>query len=180
MGACATFRSHFPGAKARRRPACLGFTTTETLLTLGIAGILSLAGLSIVSLHSIDLSMAQQELQGCLDQAFVQARAQGRNVSLAPAQDGGGPGIIPVQLPRRVKWGKPASIPLPPGMDDPRRADTQGEAHPRITVTPRRTATASAWFLNDGKDALCFRLSGHGRLNVLRYRAARHRWERVG
>jgi hypothetical protein len=158
----------------------LGFTSVETLVTLGIAGVLSLAGLSTVEFQNVDLSMAQQELQGCLDQAFVRARAQGRNVTLAAAQDGGGPGIIPVHLPRRVKWGKPAQIPLPAGMDDPAHADTVGEAHPRITVTPRRTVTATAWFLNDGKDALCFRLSGHGRLNVLRYRALNRRWERVG
>jgi hypothetical protein len=179
MGTCATSRTQ-PCARARRCPPCLGFTSFETLVTLGIAGLLSLAGLATVEFNSIGLSMAQQELQGCLDQAFVQARAQGRNVILAAARDGGGPGIIPVHLPRRVKWGKPANIPLPPGMDDPSRADTVGQAHLRITVTPRRTVTASAWFLNDGKDALCFRLSGHGRLHVLRFRALNRRWERVG
>lgn len=180
MGACASYRTPFPGDPARRRRSGLGFTTTDTVLTLGITGILALAGVALIDLSVVDLPAAQQEMQGCLDQAFVQARASGRNVTLAPAQEGGGPGIIPVQLPRRVKWGKPAQIPLPPGMADPRRADTAGEAHPRITVTPRRTVTASAWFLNDGKDALCFRLSGHGRLSVLRYRAAHLRWERVG
>ncbi len=181
MGACAKLRSPHPGVPARRRPACLGFTTLETVITLGIAGVLSLAGLAVVDLQGgVDLAMAQQELRGCLDQAFVQARASGRNVTLVPAGEGGGPGIIPVLLPRQVKWGKPAAIPLPPGMDDPRKADTVGESHHRITVTPRRTVTASAWFLNNGADALCFRLNGHGRLHVLRYRAAQRRWERMG
>lgn len=180
MGACASFRSLFPGGMARRRRSGLGFTSAETVWTLAIVWVLSIAGLSMVDLNVVDLPAAQHEMQGCLDQAFVQARASGRNVSLAPAREGGGPGIIPVRLPKRVKWGKPAHIPLPPGMADPLRADTTGEAHARITVTPRRTVTASAWFVNDGKDALCFRLSGHGRLNVLRYRAAHQRWERVG
>lgn len=181
MGACAKLRSPLQGAPARRRPPCRGFSILETMVTLGIAGVLSLAGLAVVDLQSgVDLAMAQQELRGCLDQAFVLARAQGRNVTLVPAGEGGGPGIIPVLLPRQVKWGKPAAIPLPPGMDDPRKADTLGESHHRITVTPRRTVTASAWFMNNGTDALCFRLNGHGRLYVLRYRAAQQRWERVG
>ena len=180
MGACASLHSLLSGGLARRRRSCLGFSSTETVVTLGIVGVMAAAGLATIDFHVVDLPSAQQEMQGCLDQAFVQARASGRNVSLAPAQDGGGPGIIPVRLPHRVKWGKPAQIPLPSGMADPVRADTTGEAHPRITVTPRRTATASAWFLNDGKDALCFRLSGHGRLTVLRYRTAHQRWERVG
>jgi type II secretory pathway pseudopilin PulG len=179
MGAGATFRSLPPGSAVRRRPG-LGFTSTETLITLGIAGLLSAAGLATLNFHGVDLSVAQQELQGCLDQAFVQARASGRNVTLAPARDGGGPGIIPVHLPRRVKWGKPAHIPLPHGMADPLRADSTGESHARITVTPRRTVTSSAWFLHDGKEALCFRMSGHGRLNVLRFRTVSRRWERVG
>ncbi len=179
MGAAASFRSLPSWIQARRRPG-LGFTTTETLVTLGIVGLLSAVGLSTVSFRAVDLAVAQQELQGCLDQAFVQARASGRNVTLAPARDGGGPGIIPVQLPRRVKWGKPAHIPLPRGMEDPVRADRAGESHARITVTPRRTVTSSAWFLHDGTEALCFRMSGHGRLNVLRYRAVQRRWERVG
>lgn len=180
MGACATYRSLLPDAPLRRRRQGLGFTAVETIVCLGIAGALSLAGLSTIKLNGVDLSVAQQELQGCLDQAFVQARAQGRNVTLVPAGSGGGPGILPVHLPRKVKWGKPARIPLPAGMADPTRADESGQAHPRITVTPRRTVTASAWFLHDGRDALCFRMAGHGRLTVLRWKAARGRWERVG
>ncbi len=181
MGACATLRTPDPGVPARRRPAGQGFTLLETVVTLGIAGVLTLAGLATVDLRGgVDLAMAQQELRGCLDQAFVLARASGRNVTLVPAGEGGGPGVIPVLLPRQVKWGKPAAIPLPPGMDAPKGADRTGEAHRRITVTPRRTVTASAWFLNNGTDALCFRLNGHGRLQVLRFRAAQHRWERMG
>lgn len=185
MGARAPFRFPLLGGPAHgrprfQRPTCTGFTAFETLVTLGVAGVLSLAGLASIDLRGVELSVAQQELRGCLDQAFVQARAQGRNITVVPATEGGGPGIIPVHLPRRVAWGKPAAVPLPPGMDAPKVAGTTGEAHPRITVTPRRTVTASAWFLNDGRDALCFRLSGQGRLTVLRYRAANRRWHREG
>ncbi|MBI4911988.1 MAG: hypothetical protein HY823_04565 [Acidobacteria bacterium] len=172
--------SFAPAGRPDRRRSLLGFTTVETLVTLGIAGILGLAGLSLLDLGSVDLLVAQQDLQGCLEQAVFQARAMGRPVTVAPAGEGGGPGIIPVRLPRKVSWGKPPRIPMPPGMDPTVRAASAGEAHPRITITPRRTATASAWFLNDGREAVCFRLSGHGHLQVLRYRLRSLRWERVG
>lgn len=165
-------------APVRRRPPSRGFTQVETLVTLAIAGALALAGLAVAEPTGVDLTVAQHELHGCLEQAFHQARAQGRSVTLAPATTGG-PGIIPVHLPRRVKWGKPPQIPLPPGMEDPVKADETGQSHPRITITPRRTATASAWFLNDGRESLCFRLSGYGHLQVLRYRVRSRRWERA-
>lgn len=178
MDAGARFRPLFPRAFGRRRLRCGGFTPTETLVTLAIAGVLALSGLALAEPSGVDLTVASQEIQGCLDQAFHRARAQGRNVTLAPASVGG-PDIIPVYLPRRVKWGKLPHIPLPPGMDDPRVAATTGEAHPRITVTPRRTVTATAWFLHDGQESLCLRLSGRGHLQVLRYRLRSRRWERA-
>lgn len=178
MDTGARLRTPVTCAFARRRPSCWGFTQVETLVTLAIAGALAVSGLALIEPSGVDLSVARNEIQGCLDQAFHQARAQGCNVTVAPATTGG-PNIIPLHLPRRVKWGKPPQIPLPAGMDEPRRAAGTGEAHPRITVTPRRTATASAWFLNDGRECLCVRLSGRGHLQILRYRARSRRWERA-
>lgn len=173
-----TLRTLLAARRGAARTARSGFTSVETAVTLGIVGLLAAGGLASFDLRGLELTMAQRELQGCLHQAFVLARAQGRSVTLAPGSTGG-PDIIPVRLPARVKWGKPAHIPLPRGMDDPVRADVSGEAHPRITISPRLTATASSWFFHDGREALCFRLSGRGRVTVLRYRAAQHRWERA-
>jgi type II secretory pathway pseudopilin PulG len=178
MDAGARLRTFQPCAFARRRPGSWGFTQVETVVALAIAGLLAVSGLALMEPSGVDLTVARDEIAGCLEQAIHQARAQGRNVTVAPASVGG-PNIIPVHLPRRVKWGKPAQIPLPAGMDEPRRAAGTGEAHPRITITPRRTATASAWFLNDGRECLCIRLSGHGRLQILRYRLRSRSWERA-
>jgi hypothetical protein len=150
----------------------------ETIVALAIAGSLAVAGLALADPIGVELNVACNELQGCLEQAFHQARAQGRSVTIAPASVGG-PNIIPVYLPRRVKWGKLPKTPMPPGMDETVKAAQTGEAHPKITVTPRHTVTASAWFLNDGRESLCFRLSGQGHLQILRYRVRSHRWERA-
>lgn len=178
MDSGARIRTLPPGAFGRRAPAARGFTHVEMVIVLGIVSLLSAASLASLDSSGVDLTIAQQEIQGCLDQAFHQAWAQGRNVTIAPGREGGA-GSIPVRLPRRVKWGKPPGIPLPPGMEDPKIADVSGQAHPRITVTPRRTATAAAWFLHDGRETLCLRLSGKGHLQVLRYRLRSRRWERA-
>jgi len=178
VDAGALSRTSIPCAIARRRPRCWGFTQVETIVALAIAGALAVSGLALMEPSGVDLTVARNEIQGCLEQAFHQARAQGCNVTVAPATTGG-PNIIPVHLPRRVKWGKPPQIPLPPGMDEPVRAAKSGEAHPKITVSPRHTATASAWFLNDGRESLCIRLSGQGRIQILRYRLRTRRWEKA-
>jgi hypothetical protein len=128
---------------------------------------------------SMELSAAHQEIRGSLEQAFTLARARGTNVTVALGKASGAGEHLPVQLGRRVKWGKPAHIPLPQGMDAPTVASRTGEAHALLTVTPRHTALASTWFLNTGQDALCMRLSGHGRLQVLRWRRDLRRWTRV-
>jgi hypothetical protein len=128
---------------------------------------------------SLDLSMAHQEIRGSLEQAFSLAWARGTNVTVALGQASGAGEHLRVQLSRRVKWGKPAHIPLPPGMDTPTVATRTGEAHPILTVTPRHTALASTWFLNDGREALCMRLSGQGKLQVLRWHRDRQKWTRV-
>lgn len=155
-----------------------GFTLAETSITLGIVGILGACGISTLDLGGgLALTGFQVELQGSLDQAFHLARARGSNVTVVlnsqAAQD-----IIPLQLPRGVHWGKLPEVPLPSGMDPTVKAASTGLAHARITVTPRRTATASAWFLHDGRDVLCMRLSGHGRIQMLRWKASQQKWTR--
>jgi hypothetical protein len=147
----------------------------ETSVSMAIVGILAAAGISMVDFTGQDLSTVQQEFQASLHEAFHLAWAQGKDVTVALG-DPKIPGIIPVKLPPKVKWGKPAFIPTPPGMDEPKRADTTGSAHPRITVTPRHTATASAWFVNDGREAVCMRVSGHGHIQVLRWRRSTRKW----
>jgi len=155
-----------------------GFTLAESSLTLGIVGLLGALGLGSLDLGgNLALSGFQVELRGCLEQAFHLARARGSDVAVVlnspAAQD-----VVPLQLPRGVRWGSLPGIPLPPGMDETVKAARTGLAHARITVTPRRTATASAWFLNDGRDVLCMRLSGHGRLQLLRWRSGCRAWTR--
>jgi len=159
-------------------PTAAGFTLAETSITVGIVGALMLGGLSTLDMGgSLALTGFQVELRGCLDQAFILARARGSNVTVAlntPAtQD-----VLPLQVPRGVYWGKPPEVPLPPGMDPTIKASQTGLAHARITVTPRRTATASAWFLHDRRDVLCMRLSGTGRVQLLRWRASQKKWTR--
>jgi prepilin-type N-terminal cleavage/methylation domain-containing protein len=152
-----------------------GFTLVETSLVLGILSILALVGLASLDFGSVDLVMAQEDLRGGIQQAFQLARARGSNV-VVTLGDPGMPDVMPVKLPKTVKWGKPADIPVPPGMEEPKKADTTGEAHPRITITPRHTATASAWFVHNGKEAVCMRLSGRGHLQMLRWHRSTHRW----
>jgi len=167
-----------PQAPAYRTRAQKGVTLVETSVVLAIVGILSSVGLGMTRTPDMELSCVQHELPAAVMQAMHLARARGKNVIVALGQPGLGPDVLPVQLPKHVKWGKPSQIPLPKGMDDPTRADTTGEAHAKVTVTPRHTATAATWFLNDGTDALCMRLSGHGHLQLLRWRASRKSWTR--
>jgi prepilin-type N-terminal cleavage/methylation domain-containing protein len=156
-----------------------GVTLVETSMVMGIVGILSAVGISMTQPPQMELTCVQQEIPAAVMQAMHLARAKGTNVIVALGQPELGPDVLPVKLPSHVKWGKPAQIPLPPGMDAPVVAGTTGEAHAKVTITPRHTATATTWFLNDGTDALCMRLSGHGHLQLLRWRAARKSWTRV-
>ena len=164
-----------PAGAGRR--AQRGVSLLDLTLAMGISAVLGMAGLSRLDTGHLELTAAQHELTASLDQAFVLARARGTNITvgLATSPDAN---HLPIRLARRVKWGKPACIPLPPGMADPAKADETGEAHASITVTPRHTATASCWFLNDGEEALCMRLSTHGRVQMLRWRARSRRWAR--
>jgi type II secretory pathway pseudopilin PulG len=155
-----------------------GTSLLELTLAMGISGILSVVGLSQWDTGHIELAAAQHELTESLDQAFILARARGVNVTVGLGS-GKDANHLPIRLGRKVHWGKPARIPLPPGMADPVRAGATGEAHATITVTPRHTATASLWFLNDGEEALCMRLSNRGHVRMLRWRPAARRWVRV-
>lgn len=154
-----------------------GMSLIELLTATGIAGVLSMGALGAARFTGPALTVAGQEIEGSLDQAFILARNSGQPVEVS-ATTTKGIGHLPVCLPRSLHWGLPEGIPLPPHMDSTTRAAAMGEAHITITVTPRHTATATVWFLNDGEDALCLRVNDHGRVNLLRWHASRHRWTR--
>ena len=168
-----------PAPTPASRRCSRGFSLIELCICMGIVGILSGVGASALSLSSPGLTSVQQDLDGALHQAFHQARAQGRNVQVALGAKSASSDVLPVTMPKNVRWGKPASVPLPPEMDKPVVADKTGEAHGRITVTPRLTTTATVWFLTDGRDVLCLRLAGNGQRQLLRWRAAKRTWGRV-
>ena len=162
-----------------RRSAQRGTSLLELTVAMAVAAILAVVGTVQWDSGGTELSAAHQEIRGSLEQAFTLARARGTNVTVALGKASGAGEHLPVQLGRRVKWGKPTHIPLPPDMDAPTVAARTGEAHAILTVTPRHTALASTWFLNDGKEALCMRLSGHGQLKVLRWKRDQMKWMRV-
>lgn len=154
-----------------------GMSLIELVTATGIAGALAVGALGTARFQGPALTVAGQEIQGSLDQAFTQARASGQPVEVS-ASSTKDIGHLPVSLPRSLHWGLPAGVPLPPHMDATTRAAATGEAHVTITVTPRHTATATVWFLNDGEDALCLRVNDRGRTNLLRWHADRRRWTR--
>ncbi|GLH74907.1 hypothetical protein GETHLI_34090 [Geothrix limicola] len=166
-------------ASGCRRSAQRGVSLLELTIALGMAAFLAAVLPLCWDNGNAELAAAHQEIVGSLDQAFTLARARGTDVKVALGKATGAGEHLSVQLGRRIRWGKPAAIPLPPGMDPDPLAARTGESHPIITVTPRRTTLASAWFLNDGTDALCMRLSGHGHLQVLRWRADLKKWTRA-
>ncbi len=155
-----------------------GFTLADMLAATGILGMLVAAGVALPKFRGCDLAVAQMELKGSLDQAFTEARAKGRNITVSMSNERR-TDVLPVRLPRTIRFGKPDHIPLPPGITPPKVAGSTGEAHPTITVTPRRTATAALWFLNDGEEALCMRLNGHGNVLMYRWRSSLKRWVRA-
>ncbi|MBK8727730.1 MAG: hypothetical protein IPL96_17245 [Holophagaceae bacterium] len=161
-----------------RRCSQAGFSLAETVLTLAIAGSLAL-GFCATDLERNSLTAAQTELRTTLDQAFMLAHHKGNSIKVMVKRTGAtpvAPDVLPLQLPNRVKWGSLPGVPLPKGMDDPDVADQTGEAHATITVSPRHTATATTWFLNDGREVVCMRLSGKGRLTLLRWKKDARTW----
>lgn len=167
------------GASRCQRSTQRGSSLLEVTLVMAVAAVLLAVGTALWDTDPVDLLAAQGEIRSSVEEAFILARARGTNVKVALGAASGTGEHMVVQLSRKVKWGKPDGIPLPPGMDAPVVAARTGEAHPVITVTPRHTTLASTWFLNNGKEALCMRLSGNGRLQVLRWRRDRLKWTRV-
>jgi hypothetical protein len=146
---------------------------------MAIISILAVAGFWQLDTSPMELAAARQEISGSLEQAFVLARARGTDVKVAVGKASGLGEHLPVRLSPGVKWGKPAEIPLPKGMAEPVVSTTTGEAHTILTVTPRHTTLACAWFLHAGKNALCMRLSGQGRLKVLRWHPDLKQWTKA-
>jgi hypothetical protein len=153
----------------------------EMMLALGLAGILGAMAWSVPPAGNPALTAVQGELRAAVEQAILRARARDQPVRLALGTGKGGPGDTPpLVLPRGVRWGLPdPTVPLPPGMADAARARWMGAAHDAILVTPRGTAEANVWFLTDGRDAVCLRLSGQGALTQLRWRRRTGQWQAV-
>ena len=163
-----------------------GISLLELVVVLGLIAVLGgLAGFAVMPANP-GLTAVQGELRAGVEQAFLLARARGRPVRVAlgghvPACRHRACGeVLPLTLPRGVRWGIPhPAVPLPPGMEGTVKAHLTGQAHPCLSVSPGRTAEASAWFLTDGRDAVCLRLSDRGQLTLLRWRHRLKRWERM-
>lgn len=162
-----------------------GFNLLELCLAQGLAALLG--ALAVAGLPQVNpgLNALRGELRASLEQAFLLARARGAPVRVAlggpvPACRGrhrDGAHILALTLPRGVRWGLPhPGFPLPPDMQATVRAHLTGQAHPCVTVSPARTAEASTWFLTDGRDALCLRVSPFGRITLLRWSQRLGHW----
>ena len=163
--------------RARRR----GHSLAELARALARAGVLAALAVLARPPCSPALAAVQGELRACVEQAFQLAQARGAPVRLALGPEAGAAGDLPpLVLPRGLRWGLPhPAVPLPEGMETPVRAHRTGAAHPWVTVTPWGTAEAGAWFVTDGRDAACLRLSGQGAVTLLRWRRRTGRWERA-
>jgi len=121
---------------------------------------------------SAPLRAAQAELRRSLQLAFGLASAHHRAVVVEPGRSAA-EGRITVQLPEGVRWGRPATIPLPPSLSD---SGWRGGRPRPITVMPQRRASANVWFLHHGRQALCLRLDLSGSVELLRYRPVLGTW----
>jgi hypothetical protein len=122
------------------------------------------------------LKAAQAELRRSLHLAFGLATTHHRAVVLEPYRQAR-EGQIAVNLPEGVRWGRPATIPLPPVLVD---TGWRGGRPRPITVMPQRRASANVWFLHHGRQALCLRLDLSGAVELLRYRPLLRAWTSCG
>jgi hypothetical protein len=118
------------------------------------------------------LRRARRELQRNLHLAFRLASAHQRPVVLEPGFSCD-KGCLSLHLPEGVRWGRPATVPLPPSLAD---SGWRGGKPRPITVMPQRRATANVWFLHHGREALCLRLGLSGTVEILRYRPVLRTW----
>ena len=163
-----------------------GHSLLELLLVLALVALAGALGVAFLVRGNPGFGSLQGELRAAVEQAFLLARGSGQEVRVALGghtaacrhpQDCGE--ILPLTLPRGVRWGVPdPSMRLPEGMPRPERAHLTGMAHPCITVTPEGTALADVWFLTDGRDVLCLRLAGIGEITLYRWRQRSARWYR--
>ena len=153
----------------------------ELLVVLALVAILCTLGLGGLELRGASLLLLQREFPGVIEHAFELASCQGRSLKVVLGKQGqGDPETLPFPLPRGTQWGIPPGVPHPPGMAPTTQAGPTGAAHVSITVTPHRTCTAGAWFMHNRQgEVVCLRLSGQGRLSVLRWIAASRTWVRV-
>ncbi len=156
-----------------------GFTLVESACVLGCLGLLVATGAAFGRPSGFELTTLQFELDAVLHQARHLARSRGSSVAVTLGRPEGSVDGLGVRLPRSVHWGKPAHVPLPKGMADPRWADQTGQAHACVTFGPRGTATATSWFLSQGDETLCVRMNGQARWRMFRWRPALGLWQEV-
>ncbi len=116
------------------------------------------------------LQAARRELHRSLRLAFCLATAHRRAVCVAPES---APGHLALRLPEGVRWGRPASVPLPPDLAG--SGWRPGRPRP-LTLLPQGRAAANVWFLHHGREALCLRLGLRGQVEFLRYRPRLGAW----
>lgn len=138
----------------------------------GLALLRTVAARCLPGFPSRPLRAARRELRHRLELAFSLADTHARLVRLEPARPATG-GQVSLRLPREVHWGRPSSVPLPPGLAD---SGWRGGRPRPITVMPRRRAAANVWFLHHGREALCLRLDLQGQVELLRYRPFLRTW----
>ena len=163
-----------------------GFSLLELALVLAIGGLLAGLGAAGLGRSHAALTAVQGELRAGVEQALLLARARGGTVQLRlEAHPAAGSGradgeALPLTLPRGVRWGvADPDMTLPKGAEHTLRAHLTGSARPTVFVTPRGTAMGSSWFLTDGEDSVCLRLSDHGRITLLRWRQRLKVWQQV-
>lgn len=121
------------------------------------------------------LQAAQAEVRRGLNLAFRLAVTHGRVISLEPHR-AAAEGRVTLRLPEGVRWGRPASVPLPPVLAG---SGWRGSRPRPITVTPHRRTAANVWFLHHGREALCLRLDLRGGLDLWRFRPFLGVWTRA-